>query len=222
MGKSASLPGLNDARRESFQWIWHTAIVERDIKLPAVYTTPLLVAIMWEESTFCNIREIKKNGEFGPACGFGQVNDTEYWRFKEQYGTMVDVRNRVLCEKNFSVKLVSMMLAHMHGILKNRDGVLRGYAGIGTPGADKHNEDGYKQWLAAERIMLDALADPQKNFVGYWGDHTPIRPYAAQALKAAKPNSVGFIQQAVESLPETRPEGDAPGWLTDAVRAYNG
>ncbi|MCX6636313.1 MAG: hypothetical protein NT090_14725 [Acidobacteria bacterium] len=180
----------------------------------------MLVAIMWEESTFCNIREIKKNGEYGPACGFGQVNDTEYWRFKNEFGTANEIRNRVLSNKAFSVKLVSLMLANMHSILKDRDAVLRGYAGIGTPGADQHNEDGYNHWLAAERVLLEALADPQKCYVGYWGDAIPLRPYVEKALRAAKPNSVGFIDQAVRNMPVTRPEGDAPGWLKDAVQSY--
>jgi hypothetical protein len=214
------MPGIGDPRRESFEWIWHTAIVEREPSLPWNYTTALLVVIMWEESTFCNIRERKDNGEFGPACGFGQVNDTEYWRFKKQFGTSDKVRNRVLADKNFSVRLVSMMLADMHRILKDRDAVLKGYAGVDAPGADQHNVDGYNHWLDAERILLGALADPKNCFVGYWGDTTPLRPFAERALRAAKPNSAGFIPQAVNNMPEIRPEGSAPGWLTGAVRSH--
>ncbi len=218
MGKSGPLPGVEDGRRESFEWIWHTAITERDVKLPQVYTTALLVAIMWEESTFCNIREVKKHNEFGPACGFGQVNDTEYWRFKSEYGSMNDIRNRVLSDKAFSVKLVSMMLADMHIRLKHRDAVLRGYAGIGTPGADQHNVDGMNQWLSAEKILLAALADPKKWYVSDKGDPIPLRPHVEEALKAAKPNSGAFIEQVVRDMPLVQPsEGNAPTWLSHAV-----
>ncbi len=219
MGKSASLPGVNDYRRESIEWIWHAAVTERDSRLPQDYTTALLVAMMWEESTFCNVREVKKSGEFGPACGFGQVNDTEYWRFKQDFGSVAEVRNRVLTDRTFSVKLVSMMLVSMHSVLKTRDAVLRGYAGIGTPGADQHNVDGYMQWLAAERILLRALGNEQQCYVAYWGDTIPLRPYLREALLAAKPNSAGFIDQALQNAPEVKPEGNAPGWLTDAVRS---
>lgn len=218
MGKSGSLPGPEDPQRMGFEWIWRTAITERDPRLPLSYTTALLVAIMWEESTFCNVREVKKGGKFGPACGFGQVNDTEYWRFKDEFGSVDEIRNRVLSDKAFSVKLVSLMLANMHSILKDRDSVLKGYAGIGTPGADQHNINGYTQWLNAERILLAALADPQKCYVGYWGDEIPLKSHAANALRAAKPNSGGFIEQAVRNMPSERP-GNAPGWLKDAVQS---
>ncbi len=55
--------------------------------------------------------------------------------------------------------------------------------------------------------------------MAYWGDTIPLRPYLQEALLAAKPNSGGFIDQALQNAPTAKPEGNAPGWLKDAVQS---
>lgn len=192
-GNSSGLPGINDPRRKTYAEMWKLVKANRPLELPSMYTDELLMSIMWEESTFTNVRELHDDGSFGPAAGFGQINDTEYWRFK-QFGTKDQVRDKVLSDDGFSVKLVGLLLADLHSRLHDKTSVLKnGYAGVNV---NPVNIAAYNQWLACEAKLLNPA---QTCLVG--GLTMPTRPALEEALRLAKPNSTGFIPQVVQGVP---------------------
>jgi hypothetical protein len=162
--------------------MWQLVKEGRYPALSPIYTDELLMAIMWEESTFCNVREMRDGGGFGPAVGFGQINDTEFWRFRMPKDVL---RAMILGSDKFSVYFVGMMINDLHTRLNNRDTVLRnGYAGVNVNPVNIH---AYEGWLAAEKILRSGAS-------GGW---MPSKETIALALRAAKPNSVGFIPEVL-------------------------
>jgi hypothetical protein len=66
--------------------------------------------------------------------------------------------------------------------------------------------------------MMDALADPNKCCTSVFGDTIPLKSYVEAALKAAKPNSAAFVEQATIGVPEKlQPDGSGPRDLLNAV-----
>lgn len=181
----SGLPKKDDPRRKKYSYLWKVLQEHRYPALSPVYTNELLMAIMWEESTFCNVREVRDGGGFGPAVGFGQINDTEFWRF----GMNKDVlRGLILGTDSFSVYFVGMMLNDLHKRIGNRDSVLRnGYAGVNV---NPVNIRAYDGWISAEKILRS----------GSNGGSIPSKSVIAAGLKAAKANSEGFIDEVVSDL----------------------
>jgi hypothetical protein len=175
--------------------MWKMVKANRPQSLPSDYTDELLMAIMWEESTFTNVREVHKDGSFGPASGFGQINVTEYWRFAS-LGTKDQIRAKILSVEDFSVKLVGLFLADLHSRLKSKSAVLKnGYAGANV---NPVNINAYNQWLACEARLLGS------NKTGKTGGLVmPVRSEIVDALRLAKPNSDLFINQVVKDAPDT-------------------
>lgn len=192
-GKLDALPGLNDPRRKTYVEMWKLLKANRPAELPSLYTDELLMAILWEESTFTNVREIRKDGSFGPASGFGQINDTEYWRFSK-LGNKDQIRSKVLADEGFSVKLVGLLIADLHSRLKDKTSVLKnGYAGANV---NPVNINAFNQWIAAETRLLNASKSTKVDGVTLAG-----RTDLELALQLAKPNSTAFIAQALKDLP---------------------
>jgi len=193
MPGSSALPGVRSPLRTKFSSIWKLVKIHRYADLPPVYSDELLVAIMWEESTFCNIREVRDGGKSGPAVGFGQINDTEFWRFP-QY-TKADLANRILHSQEFSVKFVGMFLHDLHKKLNgNRVSVLKfGYAGVNV---NPVNIKAYNGWVSCEQ-MLKTFYRGAKTSDGYW---VPVRSQLKQALHAAKPNADGFLDEVLDDI----------------------
>ncbi len=188
-----SLPGLWDSRRLHYVAMWELIKSCRYASLPAEYTDELLIAIFWEESTFCNVREVRKDGSFGPAVGFGQTNDTEFWRFPQYKKDQL--RNMILNDPCFSVTFAGMFITDLHNRLKNRVSVLKyGYAGVKV---NPNNIKGYNGWLECERILISSPAvNPSPG-----GHPVPRRADLERALHAAKSNGDGFFDQVLAGIP---------------------
>jgi hypothetical protein len=208
MGKySCSLPGPWDPRRFHFIAMWELIKSCRYASLPAEYTDELLVGIFWEESTFCNIREVRKDGNFGPAVGFGQTNDTEFsWRFPQYKKD--ELRNKILADPCFSVTFAGMFITDLHNRtlaelrLKNkkvplggvRVSVLYGYAGVNV---NPRNIEAYNGWIQCENILKNASAiilTPVGHLIPNCAD-------IKRALHAAKNNADGFFDQILVGIP---------------------
>ena len=189
-----SLPALWDPRRLTYPTMWDLIKSSRFRSLPAIYTDELLIAIFWEESTFCNIREVRKGGGFGPAVGFGQINDTEFWRFREC--RKEQQTNMILGDPGYSVTFVGRFIYDLHKRLNgNRQSVLKGYAGVN---ANPINIKAYNGWNACESILRQVH---NKTFKTPDGHPIPNQAILRQALHAAKPNSDGFLDQVLKGIP---------------------
>lgn len=189
-----SLPSLEDPRRLTYPLMWDLIKSSRFLSLPAIYTDELLIAIFWEESTFCNIREVRRVGGFGPAVGFGQINDTEFWRFPEC--RKEQLTNMILGDPGYSVTFAGRFLYDLHQRLNgNRGSVLKGYAGVN---ANPVNIRAYNGWIACESI----LRKPHKNtFKTSAGHLIPSQAVLKQALHAAKANGDLFFDQILKGIP---------------------
>jgi len=194
----AGLPPINDSRRLDYVKMWETIKKNRYYALPPEYTDELLIAIFWEETTFCNIREVKKDGP-GPAVGFGQAqvyaegSAGVVWRFptytRDQLGTLI------LGDENFSVKFTGMLLTHMHSRTNSRGGTLAGYASGGNKQVKQ-----VTQWNDCEKLLLQ---NPQSTtFTTPGGFTIPCRKTLEDALNKAKPNqSRDFFPQVLNNVP---------------------
>ncbi|HMF55298.1 MAG TPA: transglycosylase SLT domain-containing protein [Pyrinomonadaceae bacterium] len=190
--------------RLKFSEMWSLVDANRyGLLFEDLYPNELLVAIMWEESTFRNIREV---GNGSHATGFGQVNDTEFWRFPE-YGNMSTIRNKVLGDPGFSVKIVGMFIYDLHKKLGSREKALKAYAGVGAPGADQHNQNALNHWKECERLLIEA----PYNFQTQYGDWVPIKSTLRKCLHAAKPNADGYLDDVLSDIDETPTDDSGAG-----------
>ncbi len=123
------------------------------------FTPQLLMAIFWEESLFNNMRQVGRNGGFGPAIGFGQVERQELDKLgtqkAQEKGYYVPGVNRTttIVSDDISVQIASCMLLHLYhaSSATNSAGkvnfALRGYSGNRQAIIDR--------WKACERRLLE-------------------------------------------------------------------
>jgi hypothetical protein len=192
----AGLPGINDPRRLDYITMWELIKTNRYLGLPQPYSDELLISMFWEESTFCNIRQVYNNGSFGPAVGFGQAqvyaegSAGVLWRFSDYYSSPDQLGNLILGDPGFSITFTGMLLANMHSILNNKEATLLGYSG----------QQGNKksQWLASENELLAYQGD---TFTTPGGYVIPLREELETALTKAKPDGQGYYDQILQDVP---------------------
>jgi hypothetical protein len=158
--------------------------------------------MFWEESTFCNIRQVYNNGGKGPAVGFGQAqvwadgSAGVLWRFRDYYSSKEQLSEMILNDPGFSITFTGMLLTNLHSILNHRLATLNGYSG--------QQPDKVAQWTACES---DLLKYNGPTFTTPGGEEIPLRKSLEVALTKAKKDAWAFYDQVLGNVPYSLDEG---------------
>jgi hypothetical protein len=157
------------AGQYSFKDMWNLIQENHLSKSRVIFSDELLLAIIWEETGFRNIK-----GKV--AAGFGQLTKTallDLHRFN--LTSKLHTQEELISDPGLSIKVTSLLLYRWYRIRKEKKRALDGYANSDV------NKKAVPRWLAAEEA-LKALNLKSNNFDF---NHHSTSPLIAAALNLA-------------------------------------